>query len=451
MKTYFLQFEVTPTNRNKHFDVIKGALASCWVQCDDSQSAFAKAEFFIIKNDWEVKRIDVLPVEVKKEHFIERDIGLEQYLRAQEKGEAIFYTAWSRDGKTTFGPLPIQPSHNFNLSVYSKIQTRLTNKGRCFHYKSGLGCNEIINAHSIQKNRSLSVVAEKGLVYKLSTSMSSLKKNKGRPTFEKCGIKKISTFRGFCQKHDNELLAPIDNSPLIPTEHQILLYAYRSLCRELFTKENALELTKSPVVSNISQKAIKDIFTDLKAGTIFGLENLKRHKEAYDNSLRKNFYSATRYVLFISRQEPIIAFSGLLYPDFDFMGKPLQNLWDYNSKLELITFCSAPMTAGWGFLFAWHETSSQVCVDYMKSLATMIHNDYDTLGDFLFRLVMSSCENLAISPKWWEGLPLDKKEQVTSKASLSADIFSTLNPFYLMEGLEGISQWSFERVISNME
>lgn len=451
MKTFFLQFKVTPTNINQHFELVKGALASCWIQANDSQSAFAKAKFYVLKSDWEVGEIDVLPVEVTKDHFIGRDIGLEQYLCAQEKGIAISYTAWSRDGKTTAGPIPIKPSHKFDLSSYLTEQKQLASKGHCLHYEGGLKCNEIISAHSIQKNRSLSAIADKGHVYKLSSSMGSLKKNKGRPTFKKYGINKVSTFFGFCQKHDNELFAPIDDSPLIPTDHQALLYAYRSLCRELFVKENAIELVESQLENDIDQRAIEDLLLKLKLGTSFGLKNLKKHKEVYDNSLRKNSYSETKYVLFISEQEPTVAFSGLLYPDFDFMGRQLQDLGDHNSKLELITFCSAPMDHGWGFLFAWHATSSNVCVEFMRSLATMMHDNNDALGDFLFRLVMTSCENLAISPKWWETLPLNKKDQVTSKASLMADIFSAVKPSYLMEGLEDISQWKFERVISNMD
>lgn len=451
MKTFFLEFKVTPTNSNEYFDLVKGALASCWIQENNSQSAFAKAIFYVLKSNWEIGKIECLPVEVIEEYFIERDLGLEQYLRAQEEGIAIIYTAWAKDGKTTAGPLPIRPSYNFHLSSYIKRQKQLANKGCCLHYEGGLRCNEIIKAHSIQKNRLLSVIADKGHVYKLSANIGSLKKNKGQPTFERCGINKVSTFLGFCQKHDNELFEPIDNSPLIPTDHQVLLYAYRSLCRELFVKENALELIESQLGIGTNQKAIKDLFLNMKLGTTFGLENLKNHKEIYDDELRKNSHFNARYVLFVSKQKPTIAFSGLFYPDFDFMGRQLQNLGDYNSKLELITFCSASMDSGWGFLFAWHVTSSNVCIDFMRSLATMIHHNNNEIGDFLFRLVITNCENLSISPKWWEDLPVDKKDQITSKASLMADIFSTTKPSYLMNGLERISNWKFDSVISNME
>ena len=277
-----------------------------------------------------------------------------------------------------------------------------------------------------------------------------MKKNKGRLTFEKYGINKASTFLGFCKKHDNELFEPIDKFPLVPTNQQVVLYAYRSLCRELFVKENSLELLKSQLGAGINQNAINKLLRNMKQGTAFGLKNLKIHKIIYDNSLRKKLYHDVRHVLFISKQKPTIAFSGIFYPDFDFVGRQLQDLGDHNKNLQLITMASAPMNHGWGFLLAWHVTSSNVCVDFMRSLATMIHDKNNVLGDFLFRLVITSCENIAVSPNWWERLPENQKEQITLRETLRSDVFSMTKPFYLMKGLEGISNWDFKSVLSNM-
>jgi hypothetical protein len=451
MKIFFLEFKVTPTNVNEHFDLVEGALASCWIKDNSPQSSYAKAEFYISKEDWDIVKIESLPIEVLEEHFLERDLGKEQFCKAQKEGIAIIYSVWANDKKTTAGPIPVKSSYKFPLSDYIKTQKQLSNKGRCLHYESGIRCNEIIKAHSIQKNRSLSAIANKGHVYRISAHIGSLKRNKGRLTYKKCGINKVSTFLGFCKSHDNELFEPIDNYPLIPTDQQVLLYAYRSLCRELFIKENALELVNNQLENGINQKAIHKLLLGYKQGVSFGLDNLKRHKEDFDTSLSENSYFNIRYVIFISKQKPTIAFSGLFYPDFDFMGRMLQDLGDHTSELQLLSFCSAPIDNGWAFLFAWHEASSNVCVEFMKSLATMIHDDINSLRDYLFRLAMTNCENLAISPKWWENLTEDIKETITDRATLMADIFTITDQSYLTKGLEGISNWKFENVISNMD
>lgn len=451
MNIFFIEFEAIPTSANENFDFVEGALASCWIKDHSPQSAFAKAEFFVSKDEWDIVKIKNLPIKVREENFSERDLGMEQFHKAQEEGIAIIYSAWAKDKKTTAGPIPIKPSNKFSLSDYIKTQKQLSNKGRCLHYENGNRCNEIIKAHSIQKNRALSVIADKGHVYSISANIGSLKKNKGRLTYSKVGINKVSTFLGFCKRHDNELFKPIDDYPLIPTDQQILLYAYRSLCRELFLKENSFELINTRLEKGLDQKAVYNLYLGYKQGVLFGLNNLKRHKEYFDTSLREGAYSNIRYVIFISKQEPTIAFSGLFYPDFDFMGQMLQDLGDHSTELQLLSFCSAPMDKGWAYLFAWHKSSSNVCVEFMKSLATMIYEDINSLRDYLFRLAISNCGNLAISPKWWENLPEEIKESITERTTLMADIFSITDQSYLTKGLEGISNWQFEEVISNMD
>lgn len=449
MKTYFVQFKVVPTVDNEHFYLAEGALAACWIVEHDLHAAYAKAAFYVSKYDWKIVEVETSPVEVTKEHFIDRDIGLEQYNKAQEEGLSVFYVAWAKDKKTTIGPIAIRPSYRPDISLIIKKQKQANMNGRCLHYDSGKGCGQIIHAHSIQKKQSLSSISREGHIYKPSTNMSTLKKNKGKPAYEKCGINNVSTFLGFCKKHDNELFESIDNLPLSPTDHQVSLYAYRSLCRELFVKENVLDLLEDRLNSIKDQNVIKDLLYSFKIGTEFGLTNLKEHKSRYDESLKRKTYSDIRYALFISKQKPTITFSGLFYPDFDFMGRHLQNLGDRKNRLELITICSSPMLSGWGFLFSWHHTSAMVCTEFMRSLSTMIHDGYD-IGDLLFRMVISNCENHAISPEWWESLPENHRKQITERVSLMANSFSMTQPTYLYKGLEGIAHWHFDSVISNM-
>lgn len=451
MKIFFSQYKVKPTRENEKYDLVEGALAHCWIKEVYPQSAHAKAEFFVLKGDWQIIEVQNHPVEVNESDFIGKDLGTEHYLKAKSEGISIVYAGWSRDGKTTAGPFQLKPSFKFPISKFIDFQKKLSRKGRCLHFENGHRCNEIIRAHSIQRNQSLSDIADNGHVYKISSNIGSLKRNKGRLTYEKYGINKVSTFLGFCKKHDNELFEPIDNSLLIPTDQQVLLYSYRSLCRELFVSENALELMNGQLAEGIEQLAINNLFSGYVSGKSFGLNNLKRHKEYYDKSLVSKSYSDIKYIVFISKQKPIIAFSGIFYPDFDFLGRQLQNLGDQTRDLQLITFCSAPKENGWAYLFAWHETSSKVCVEFMRSIATMIHKDADSLNDHLFRLAMTNCENLAISPEWWDKLDGDKKEKITDRATSMADIFSITEQAYLMEGLEGISNWQFEKVISNMD
>ncbi|MCK9398289.1 MAG: hypothetical protein M0Q44_22225 [Methylobacter sp.] len=454
MKTFYLAFEITPTVENEYHDVIEGGIAHCWIAEDNPLSVYVKAKFFTEKANWKIESIETQPVEVAEENFLEREDGLQQYFKAQKEKIAITYLVWARDETLITEPtiLHFKSSHQFNANEFLKKNKQLSQKGRCLHYDSGRSCNEIINAHSIQKNQSLSAIADNGKVYVVSSYFGDLKNNHGNITYKKRGIEKeVSIFRGFCKQHDNELFKPIDDFPLIPTKQQVFLYAYRSLCRELFVKENSLDSINSQIGCAPHNTAVKQYLNAHKRGTEFGLNNLKIHKQRFDNSLKNDSYLDIKYVIFISKQKPCIAFSGLLYPNFDFTGNQLQDLSNHENNLELITFFSAPMNNNeWGVVFAWHKSSSNVCVDFMRSLATMMY-DKNKLGDLLFRLVISNCENHAISPQWWEKLSTKHQEKISLRISSMVDDMSIIEPDYLKKGLEGIIDWEFENVISEMD
>lgn len=449
LKTFYVVFEIGPTINNENYDLIEAGFAICMIVEENSQDAYTKAKFFVERDDWKIENLHIHPIDVTESNFLGNEDDLQQYRKAQKERMAIYYIVRARDEAGLEEPtrLTHKTSNRFNLNDWLNQQKKFSEKGRCLHYDNGKNCNEIISAHSIQKNQSLSAIEDNGHVYVVSRDIGDLKKNKEYITYKKHGINKVSTFLGFCKKHDNELFEPIDNSVLFPTNQQAFLYAYRSLCRELFVKQNAIDLIESESQNSQLNQAIKKLLESHKIGTEFGLNNLKAHKFEYDNSLKNMSYSDINYTLFISKQQPCVAFSGLFYPDFDFMGRQLQDLGNHATNLELITMCFAPMNNGkWGFLFAWHKSSSKVCDEFMGSLDTMICKN-KKIGDLLFRLVISNCENIAISPKWWETLSTSSIEKISLKATSMADPFSIIQPDYLMTGLEGIAAWEFEDAV----
>jgi hypothetical protein len=390
------------------------------------------------------------PVPTTRESFSGRDIGQEQYDIAQEQGIAVCFAAWSRDGRTTLGPVILQRSFDFDLQMYLSESKSLREKGRCLHFDSGRRCDRLIGAHSIQKNGALSMIAEKGKVYAISMNFGDIRKNKGVAAYTKQGINKVSVFRGFCREHDNQLFGPIDRALLVPTKQQVLLYAYRALCRELLVKENALALQEKWKQRCVGQAALHEVFRNMSKGTELGLNNLLRQKAKFDTSLRERSFGDIKSVLFCSNQSPKVVFSGVIYPEYDFRGRQIQDLGDAAAVLDLITFSFGPMEEGWGFLFAWHSECSRACKALIGSLAEIGHEGGD-IGDCLFRLVISNCENMAISPLWWEALDKKRRKEISAAATCQADVFLRTPPDYLAGGLEGVCDWHFERVVSDMD
>lgn len=449
MSTFYIKFQVVPTEHNLHYQAVEKAYASCWVQEELSQAALNKARFFIAKDEWKITETEP-PIEVSRHHFEGRDLATEQYDKAQEHEIAIVYIGVSRDGVTESGPVHYESPKHFDLNSYINRQKKLTNKGRCLHFESGERCGKIISAHSIQQNGQLSSIASKGHVYSVARDIGSFRKSQGRISLEKRGIGTVSTFLGFCDKHDNYLFSAIDKMPLAPTHEQAFLYAYRSLCRELFVKENALAIYESVIAGLPEGNALKNFFEGARIGTSYGLKNLQRHKSVFDESLTRARHLDIEYAVLFSHRQPNVAFSGVLYPEFDFLGRPLQDLADHSRQTDLITFSSAKTSQGWGFLFAWHKSSTKTCSAFIRSFATKCHVHKSNGGDEMFRLVISNCENLAISPAWWDGLTPERQHEVTARMSSSANFFTPTSNLYLAQGLEGICGWEFESVVSDL-
>lgn len=450
MQMYCLTFRVEPTTYNPHNSEVEGALATCWVLEDDPQSAYAKAAFNIQKYYWKILKVEHEPRVVTLADFADRDIGTEHFLIAQKHGISTAFAAWSRDGGKPSGPIQHSyPDLNDLEEHLSKIR-KSKRKGRCLHFDAGSRCTHIVDAHSIQKNGALSLIAENGKVIAPSRNYTDFRHNQGTIALSLQGIGKVSTFRGFCAAHDNDVFAPIDKGPVVPTREQVLLYAYRSICRELFVKEYSAVLYAEQAKQVPPDSVVHELLNGMRMGTEIGLKSLQYHKQIFDECINERLFSKMCYVLFCTGQKPNVVFSGVIYPDFDFLGRQLQSLADYTKPWGLLAFSFVPLEEGWGLLLSWHSTSSGACIPFMRSLATRIHENGDG-GEFLFRFVIAGCENMAVNPTWWRSLSDDQRTAIEHTVFHGADVLKMPRADYLAAGLENVAAWNFEKVISQME
>ncbi len=134
------------------------------------------------------------------------------------------------------------------LEVLKKIDS----SKECMHPNASKeNCNHYINAHTIQKEGALRSISKKGKVISLDFNVMDLI-NGGSPKFKKIGISDASTLNIFCNYHDTELFKSIENEDFAFTLHQIFLYSYRAISREVRGKKSHLEL-----LSNLIKDARK--------------------------------------------------------------------------------------------------------------------------------------------------------------------------------------------------
>ncbi|WP_226502680.1 hypothetical protein [Pseudomonas sp. MWU16-30317] len=323
-----------------------------------------------------------------------------------------------------------------------KLQSK---RGRCLHFSDGVQCNEIISAHSIQKRGQLGLIAEDGHVYRVNADLSTLKETGGKPLPKKIGVNRASTFPGMCKQHDNKLFSPIDDRPLSIDPHQVALYAYRSICREYFVKENAskslTEMFKHPGLG-VEQR---QMLAGAAYGQSLGFKRLKRHKLIYDHCLSASDFTGLKFIIFGSTSRCSLQASGLIFPDFDFQGRQLQDLSPETKNLDLLVFFTARTEYGWAFVLAWHESSDLSCERFVYSLAES-GRGVGKIEDMLLRFSLACCENHAIRISWWDSLDTVAKSQALDFMAFMADPTLGIRSDYLVAGCEGLADWSFDNV-----
>lgn len=449
MGIYFSTFQVVPEPDAVHLSNFNDALAHVWIKEKDIQSATVKCRYLVGKHGWKIVSIDTPVTAVSSEDFEDVDLGRKCFEQAVNEGASTFYLVDSDDETLhSDDPQELVVPAEVDMAKVLGIQKATRDTGRCLHYGAGSACNSIIAAHSIQRGGVLTAIARDGMVYSPSSNMGDMKRNNGLITLRLCGINKVSTFRGFCKKHDNELFRAIDDFPFEETREQACLYAYRFLCREVFAKQSVIESIKQQVEISSHSKATRDLLNSVKKGNEIGLRHLNLEKSRFESCIRKKKFRDVRYLSFETQMPPNIVFSGGIFPDFGFCGERIQDLSLNVKKRSFVTFSYAKKTSGWAFLFAWHKSSEPESQTFVRTIANSIHRG-DDLGGQLLGLILAGCENIGVSPVWFEALTAVEVAEISKRMSLGSDVQSVTPSNYLSNGPSNLADWNFSAVIDS--
>jgi hypothetical protein len=340
-----------------------------------------------------------------------------------------------------------------NIFFDEKQLIKNYSKKYCLHPKANENeCKEqIVKAHTIQRSGGLSKIAENGHVMAFRPNMKTLIETEGKILPKLVGIKKASTFTGFCKYHDVKTFELIEKQPFKPEEEQCFLLCYRALCRELFTKKAALESVE------LYRQADKGQPIDIQQQIQFfvGLnemalkkshQELSDRKKKYDNCLvSRDFNSFMHYVLFLDRIPEVLC-SGGFAPEFDFNGNLLQDYMNLQKDLESFYFSLVPFEDFGVAVFGWIESDGSSCIQFIKSL----HRLYceGEVGNALVRFIFDSLENAFFKPSWWDALSDHEKEMIQNRV-LSGVLKERKKDCLIDDGLRTVN-WNVTSVFTNL-
>ena len=292
---------------------------------------------------------------------------------------------------------------------FHRQRKRIYEKGMCLHPDAGPSeCSDgIIKAHTIQRNGGLSRISRNGQVYTFVKHMGLFDDSVWDPQSgaRSVGIKKASTFSGFCSRHDNDLFTPLERSPFHGSPVQVALLGYRATCHQLHMKERTLaayELRRHmdkgipPVYQYKYQRDCREFHFGV-GSTVKELRELKRRYTQVILEERTNDL-ASYVVRFASR--PQILSSDISQATHDFHGNKVHDLGDPRRQSEWLTFSLIATDEGSAAVFTWlkDHTKSR---DVVRSFHAVSDAD---LPHAIIRWMLEFCENTYFAPDWWDGL-----------------------------------------------
>ena len=149
------------------------------------------------------------------------------------------------------------------------------------------GCKEIaINSHILSKNGIIRSISQNKHLYLVDNSRYLFQQ---KLRFNKIGINDALTFKGFCQKHDNEIFRSIEqNSDINFSNYSTqLLLSYRGILNELRKKEILIDVYNTMRKNEeVYLKLELQIFEEFYTGLKIGLKDLETYKSFIEKMMK---------------------------------------------------------------------------------------------------------------------------------------------------------------------
>ena len=295
-------------------------------------------------------------------------------------------------------------------------QSHTSAKLRMYPYQQKDPCNgKIVNAHTIQRS-CLEKIAHDNHVLTFDTTILDIHRKSQKRTPKIIGLKKATTFTGFCGKHDREIFKPLETEPFVFSKQQIFLLYYRALTFGLYKKQRQLkempEALKSPKLNaSLEQKAALHQQAEIfKYTASLALQDFKPDLDQSNKILVEKNYSKINYIAYKFDSIPQVLCSGLWTPEIDFRNRRLQFLHN-DPPLPTQTLSIIPTTNGGGAaVLAWLCDSNKVNSRFGKSINTI---KQDRIPDLLNQYAFSCFENTYFSSLWWESLTPSQQQKVS--------------------------------------
>lgn len=264
-------------------------------------------------------------------------------------------------------------------------------------------CKKLIKgAHSIQKERILRNLAVDGQVLQIDVDSDpkSIRMKMGKRGI----VKQASRFYGFCEYHDN-MFDEIENvEEICISEKQFFLFAYRALSQSYHTskemyKFNVKVANYEPLIVH-SPKFQEDTIQKKQRRADF-----EQYKLILDKALVEEDYKLLETIKLVVDKPAYVALSSCFTLQYDLQGKLIATK-DIRAKLMLTVYSENNQTFA---LFSWLKSDLHILKKFKEQIKNL---NQDQIMLLINNIIPLYCENYFISPKHWESLSLEERDEL---------------------------------------
>jgi hypothetical protein len=264
-------------------------------------------------------------------------------------------------------------------------------------------CEPAINSHSQSKGCSLKHISIYSKVISLRPKLFSYVFSHDKSLFNEEHINQASTFRGFCQKHDNEYFNLVDNlNSANLTKEALFRLAFRTFAMEVRTKE----LMRSSL-SFVIRKSI-GIFTSeiiemtylVKGIDIFLKKDYPYYLQKFESGFGQNLYDDTESVVFIIDRNIGLSTSSVITPFCVTSSEEYCAEWNGLDFQPALFFTVLPKERETIVIFTYFMNDKELAKDFIKR------------NKKLEDIVFNYCEEVLLSPSLFNSLRVSTRTKI---------------------------------------
>lgn len=274
-------------------------------------------------------------------------------------------------------------------------------------------CTEkLINSHTVQDSRILSLLACNQHVICIKTDLSPVQQSKlgeyNEPDimFDLISIHTATTFKGLCNNHDTKIFYKIDTQPIdLSNAEHVFLLTYRAILKELATLIKTAKAMQRSYLYKVelgevsgTEPSTEGIIPVIQIGKAY---DFYEYKKKFDNLYLTKEFSKIRWKYLELYNEPTFAVSSIFTPmemSSNINEEPERisvNIFPYEDKIHALFSCLA-------------EEEKQ-----MNTYTDPIFQASDYYQKYLIsKLVLRNCENIVFSPDFFSKWSMEKKENI---------------------------------------